>query len=327
MSTTEKKYLDFEKPLEEIEKQILDLQELRKKRNVDNQLQITQLQQLFREKTKEIYSNLTAWQKVQIARHPYKPHTGDYIEGLIENFFELHGDRICGDDSAIIAGIGKFRGRSVAVIGHQKGKDTDENIRRNFGMAHPEGYRKALRIMKLAEKFSFPVITLVDTPGAHPHIEAEERNQALAIANNIYQMSEIQTPIIVVIIGEGGSGGALGIGVGDKIVMLEFAIYSVISPEGCASILWKDQKAIREASESLRLTAPELLKLGLIDDIINEPPGGAHSQPGEMIKMLGDYLEKSIIELSTIEPGILIEKRYEKYRKIGFYNTLNQEKS
>ncbi|MCM8821274.1 MAG: acetyl-CoA carboxylase carboxyltransferase subunit alpha [Candidatus Omnitrophica bacterium] len=321
----QRKYLDFEKPLEEIEKNISELREIKKRKNVDNQLQITQLQQLFREKTKEIYANLTAWQKVQVARHPQRPRTSDYIDGLIEQFYEFHGDRIHGDDPAIIAGIGKFRSKSVAIIGHQKGKDTEENIKRNFGMAHPEGYRKALRIMKIAEKFSFPVVTLVDTPGAHPHIEAEERNQALAIASNIYQMSEIQTPIIVIIIGEGGSGGALGIGVGDKIAMLEFSIYSVISPEGCASILWKDQKAVKEASEALKLTAPELLKLGLIDEIIKEPSGGAHSQSQEMIRTLGDYIEKNIAELSSIEINALLEKRYEKYRNMGFYKIENQE--
>ncbi|HPP67423.1 MAG TPA: acetyl-CoA carboxylase carboxyltransferase subunit alpha, partial [bacterium] len=236
-----KKYLDFEKPLEEIEKKIFQLQELKKKKNVDIQLQRTQMQQILKETTKQIYSNLTPWQKVQVARHPQRPHTNDYILKMLDDYYELHGDRICKDDPAIIAGIGKFRGISVAIIGHQKGKDTEENIKRNFGMAHPEGYRKALRIMKMAEKFAFPIITLVDTPGAHPHIEAEERNQALAIANNIYEMSQIKTPIIVTIIGEGGSGGALGIGVGDTTIMLEFAIYSVISPEGCASILWKDQ--------------------------------------------------------------------------------------
>jgi acetyl-CoA carboxylase carboxyl transferase subunit alpha len=321
----DRKYLDFEKPLEEIEKQIQHLQEIKKKKNIDNQLQITQLQQLFREKTKQIYSNLDAWQKVQVARHPQRPHTLDYINGLMENFYELHGDRIYGDDPAIIAGIGKFRGLPIAVVGHQKGKDTEENIKRNFGMAHPEGYRKALRVMKLAEKFSFPVVTLVDTPGAHPHIQAEERNQALAIANNIYEMSCLQTPILVIIIGEGGSGGALGIGVGDKIVMLEFAIYSVISPEGCASILWKDQQAVKEASESLKLTAPELLKLGLIDEIINEPAGGAHAQPQEMIKILGDYIEKQLAQLSSTGLDVLMEQRYQKYRNIGVFITGNKE--
>ncbi|MCM8805239.1 MAG: acetyl-CoA carboxylase carboxyltransferase subunit alpha [Candidatus Omnitrophica bacterium] len=321
----DRKYLDFEKPLEEIEKQIQHLQEIKKKKNIDNQLQITQLQQLFREKTKQIYSNLDAWQKVQVARHPQRPHTLDYINGLMENFYELHGDRIYGDDPAIIAGIGKFRGLPIAMVGHQKGKDTEENIKRNFGMAHPEGYRKALRVMKLAEKFSFPVVSLVDTPGAHPHIQAEERNQALAIANNIYEMSCLQTPILVIIIGEGGSGGALGIGVGDKIVMLEFAIYSVISPEGCASILWKDQQAVKEASESLKLTAPELLKLGLIDEIINEPAGGAHAQPQEMIKILGDYIEKQLAQLSSTGLDVLMEQRYQKYRNIGVFITGNKE--
>ncbi len=320
-----RKYLDFEKPLEEIEKKIVHLHETRKKKNVDNQPQITQMQQLFRETTKQIYSNLTAWQKVLVARHPQRPHTSDYISKMLDDSYELHGDRICKDDPAIIASVGKFRGRPVVIIGHQKGKDTEENIKRNFGMAHPEGYRKALRIMKMAEKFSFPIITLVDTPGAHPHIQAEERNQALAIANNIYEMSQIRTPIIVVIIGEGGSGGALGIGVGDVIVMLEFAIYSVISPEGCASILWKDQRALTEAAESLKLTAPELYKLGLVDEVLNEPLGGAHSQPEEMIKILGDYLEKKLAELCSLNINTLLEKRYQKYRNIGIYLTENQE--
>ncbi|MCM8758789.1 MAG: acetyl-CoA carboxylase carboxyltransferase subunit alpha [Candidatus Omnitrophica bacterium] len=319
MSDIRRKYLEFEKPLEEIEKQILHLQEIKKKKNVDNQLQITQLQQLFREKTKEIYSNLSPWEKVQVARHPQRPHTEDYIAGMTEYFYELHGDRVCGDDPAIIAGFGKFNGKTVAIIGHQKGKDTEENIKRNFGMAHPEGYRKALRIMKIAEKFSFPIISLVDTPGAHPHIEAEERNQALAIANNICEMSNIRVPIIVIIIGEGGSGGALGIGVGDNIAMLEYAIYSVISPEGCASILWKDQKAVKEASESLKLTAQDLFKLGLIDEIINEPPGGAHAQPKEMVQILAGYIEKQLHELSAVEVDLLLEKRYQKYRNIGFF--------
>ncbi|MCX7704826.1 MAG: acetyl-CoA carboxylase carboxyltransferase subunit alpha [bacterium] len=319
MNNTERKYLDFEKPLEEIAKKIVHLQEIKKRKNVDNQLQITQLQQLFKEKTKEIYSTLTPWQKVQVARHPQRPHTIDYINGLTDYFYELHGDQIYGDDPAIIGGVAKFRGKTVAIIGHQKGKDTEENIRRNFGMAHPEGYRKALRIMKIAEKFSFPVISFVDTPGAHPHIEAEERNQALAIAKNIYEMSALQVPIIVIIIGEGGSGGALGIGVGDKIAMLEFAIYSVISPEGCASILWKDQKAVVEASESLKLTAPDLLKIGIIDEIINEPIGGAHAQPQEMIEIIGNYLEKQMEELNSFKLDVLLEKRYLKYRNIGFY--------
>ncbi|HON06007.1 MAG TPA: acetyl-CoA carboxylase carboxyltransferase subunit alpha [bacterium] len=317
----ERKYLDFEKPIEEIDKKILYLQEIKKKKNIDNQLQITQMQQLFRETTKQIYSNLTAWQKVQVARHPQRPHTNDYILKLLEELYELHGDRVCKDDPAIISVIGKFRGTPVAIIGHQKGRDTEENIKRNFGMAHPEGYRKALRVMKMAEKFSFPIITLVDTPGAHPHMEAEERNQALAIANNIYEMSQIRTPIIVAIIGEGGSGGALGIGVGDIIIMLEFAIYSVISPEGCASILWKDQKALTEAAESLKLTAPELFNLGLIDEVVNEPLGGAHAQPEEMIKILGNCLEKKLAELCSMNLNTLLEKRYQKYRNTGIYLT------
>jgi len=315
----ERRYLDFERPIEKIEQEIERLIEIQKTRRVDNQLKITQLQQLLKEKIREIYSGLDAFQKVQVARHPQRPHTLDYIGGLLDDFYELHGDRVYGDDPAIIAGIGKFRGKSIAVIGHQKGSTTEENISRNFGMAHPEGYKKALRVMKIAERFAFPVLTLIDTPGAHPHLIAEERNQALAIAQNLEEMSLLQTPIIAVIIGEGGSGGALGIGIGDRILMLEFAIYSVISPEGCASILWKNQKAVAEAANALKLTSSNLLEFKLIDEVVQEPLGGAHTQPKEMINILAEAIERNLQMVSKIPLDELLETRYRKFRSMGVF--------
>ena len=314
-----KKYLDFEKSLEQIEKEIDKLKSKKKNHFIDTHPEIIQLRQELESKTKEIFSNLTPWQKVKIARHFDRPHTLDYIEKIFEEFVELHGDRIYGDDPSIIAGIGKFEGISVVIIGHQKGKDTKENLHRKFGMAHPEGYRKAMRMMKLAEKFNFPVITFIDTPGAHPDVEAEERGQALAIAQNLYEMSFLKTPILCIIIGEGGSGGALGIGVGDRLLMEEYSIYSVISPEGCASILWKNQRAVQEAAKSLKLTADELLKLGIIDEIISEPIGGAHRNRDEMINTVSLHINKHIKELKTIKIDELVKLRYQKYRKIGAF--------
>jgi acetyl-CoA carboxylase carboxyl transferase subunit alpha len=311
------KELEFEKSLTKFTSAIERLENQQKSTQKDNRLPITKLQQELKEKTKEIYSNITPWQIVQIARHPQRPHTMDYINTIMEDFYELHGDRIHSDDPAIVAGIGKFNSRTIVFVGHQKGKNIEENIAINFGMAHPEGYRKALRVMKLAEKFKFPVITFIDTPGAYPHIQAEERNQALAIAQNLYEMAFLKTPIISIVIGEGGSGGALGIGVSDKILMLEYSIYSVISPEGCASILWKDQKAVEQASQALKLTASDLLKLGLIDVIIPEPLGAAHRNPSEAIKIVGSYIQKHIELLSTIPISEIVNTRYKKYRNIG----------
>ena len=314
-----KKYLDFEKPLEQIEKEIDKLKSKKKNHFVDTHPEGIQLRQKWESTTKEIFSNLTPWQKVKIARHPERPHTLDYVEKIFEEFIELHGDRIYGDDPAIIAGIGKFQGISVVVIGHQKGRETKENLERKFGMAHPEGYRKALRIMKLAEKFTFPIITFVDTPGANPDIEAEERGQAMAIAQNLHEMSFLKTPILCIIIGEGGSGGALGIGVGDRILMPEYSIYSVISPEGCASILWKDQNATQEAAKALKLTADELFKIGIIDEIIPEPLGGAHRNREEIINTVSLCIDKHLKELKTIKLEELVKLRYQKYRKTGEY--------
>lgn len=315
-----KKYLPFEKPLEEIEKQIEKLEKKKKNGSGEKSSELLKLKQLLREKTKEIFSGLSAWQVVQVARHPDRPHTLDYIENIFEDFIEIHGDRISGDDPSIIAGMGKFKGMTVAIAGHQKGRELKENVERKFGMAHPEGYRKARRVMKLAEKFHAPVITFIDTPGAHPDIEAEEKGQALTIAENLLELSLLKTPVLCIIIGEGGSGGALAIGVGDRVLMQEFSIYSVISPEGCASILWKKQEAVEDAAKALKLTAKELYDLGIIDEIIPEPPGAAHSNWQETFKFMEEAIDRNLKELKTIDIDDLVELRYQKYRKIGVFN-------
>ncbi|MCM8785562.1 MAG: acetyl-CoA carboxylase carboxyltransferase subunit alpha [Candidatus Omnitrophica bacterium] len=315
----EKKYLPFEKPIEEIEKKIEEIEKDKFKNLVEKNTEILKLRQLLKDKKKEIYSNLTPFQIVQVARHPNRPHTLDYLNNIFDEYIELHGDRVFKDDPSIVSGFGKFCGITVAFVGHQKGRDTKENIERKFGMAHPEGYRKALRIMKLAEKFTIPVIIFIDTPGANPDIEAEERGQALSIASNIYEMSLLKIPILCIIIGEGGSGGALGIGVGDRILMQEFSIYSVISPEGCASILWKSQDGVEEAAKALKLTAKDLFALGVIDEIIPEPPGGAHSDWEATFKLTKEVIEKNLKEIKTINVEELVEIRYKKYRKIGVF--------
>ncbi len=314
----EKKYLDFEKPLEELDRK-LEAVLNRKKGTADTNGNTAEVKQQLAEKTKEIFANLTDWQIVQMARHPNRPHTLDYIENVFDDFVELHGDRCGLDDSAIVAGLGKFRGIPVAIIGHQKGRDIKENLFRKFGMAHPAGYRKAVRVMKLAEKLHFPVITFIDTPGANPDIMAEENGQALIIAENLFEMSMLQTPVLCTIIGEGGSGGALGIGVGDRVLMQEYSIYSVISPEGCASILWKSQSAAAEAAKALKLTAMSLLDLGLIDGIIPEPQGGAHRDWSRSFELFADAVDRNIRELKTIKTDELVELRYQKYRKIGVW--------
>ena len=262
---------------------------------------------------------LTPWQRVQLAREPTRPHTRDYIAGLAIDFVELHGDRCFGDDPALLGGLAKFEGQLVVIFGHQKGTETKENIAVNFGMAHPEGYQKARRFMKLAEKFHLPVISLVDTPGAHPGVEAEERNQAAAIAQNLMVMSTLRTPIITVVIGEGGSGGALGIALADRVLMLENSIYSVISPEGCAAILWKSQEAKEDAAKALKLTAPDLLEFKIIDEIILEPSGGAHLDPKTSIEKVRQALIKNLKELKEITIEELLNRRYEKYRRIGVF--------
>lgn len=262
---------------------------------------------------------LTPWDKVQLARHMQRPRTLDYIRGLCDDFVELHGDRRYGDDAAIVGGVGSFEGRTVVLVGHQKGRDARENIRRNFGMPHPEGYRKALRLFQHAEKFGFPVICFIDTPGANPNRESEERGQANAIAENILTMAGLKTPIIACVIGEGGSGGALAIGVGDRILMLEHAIYSVASPEAAASIIWRDAAKAPDAARAMRITAQDLLELGIIDEIVPEPPGGAHTDMATMVATLGDYIRRHLNELLALDVETLLERRYARYRAIGRY--------
>ncbi len=306
-------YLDFEEPLRIEEKKLEELKESGSASAVEKQ------ERRVNKKREEIYSHLTRWQRVQISRHPNRPHSLDYINGLCDEFHEFHGDRNCGDDRSIICGIGTFKDRRVAIIGQQKGRNTEENIERNFGMTSPEGYRKALRIMKLAEKFHLPVLTLVDTPGAYPGIEAEEHGQGEAIARNLFEMSRLKTPIIVTIIGEGASGGALGIGVGDCVLMLESSWYSVISPESCSTILWRSQDKKVQAADALRVTAQDLEEMGLIDGIIPEPLGGAHRDPETMIETFGDVIVKHIDQLNVIDPEELSKKRIEKFSAMSKY--------
>jgi len=309
--------LDFEKPVVELEKKIEELKNLSVSNKVDFSQEIASLEKKCDELKKEIFGNLTPWQRVQLARHPQRPYALDYINSLMTDFVELRGDRGFAEDRAIVGGMAKFENGTVMVIGHQKGRTLQENMMRNFGMPHPEGYRKALRLMKLAEKFSIPVISFIDTPGAYPGIGAEERGQAEAIAHNLKTMSELEVPIIVIVIGEGGSGGALGIGVGDKILMLENAIYSVISPEGCASILWRDAAKAPDAAKALKLTAQDLLELKVIDEIITEPLGGVHRDIGFVGKQLAEKLKIYLNELKSLPVGELLEKRYQKFRLLG----------
>ena len=311
--------LEFEKPIVELERAIARLEKISKEKHLDYSERLTKLRERLEERKRVVFSNLSPWQKVELARCSDRPHTADYIKVLIEDFVELHGDRYTGDDPAIIGGLGKFDGKSIVIIGHQKGKDTKENLARNFGMAHPEGYQKALRLMKLAERFYIPVVTLIDTPGAHPGIEAEERGQAKAIAENLMEISSLRTPIICIIIGEGGSGGALGIGLADRILMLENSIYSVISPEGCAAILWKSQDAKKEAAKALKLTAVDLLRMKIIDEVIEEPSGGAHRDAKRTIDNVKEALKESLERLNRIPIDQLLELRYEKYRKMGAF--------
>jgi acetyl-CoA carboxylase carboxyl transferase subunit alpha len=267
--------------------------------------------------TAEIYRRLNRWETTLVARHSQRPHAFDYIESLMTDWVELHGDRTHGEDAAVVAGFANFRGRSVAVVGHQKGRGTRERIRCNFGQPRPEGYRKALRVMKLAEKFGKPVVSLVDTPGAYPGVGAEERGQAEAIARNLIEMAQLRVPIVVVVTGEGGSGGALALGVGDRVYMLQYSIYSVISPEGCAAILWKDQEKRGEAAEALRLGAQDLLELGIVEEIIPEPVGAAHSDPAEMFRRVGDRIDSALGELERLSVDQLLEHRYRRFRALG----------
>jgi len=309
--------LDFEKPITELERQIDELKRLATQRELDVQREITPLEEKLTQLRSEIYRNLTPYQRVQVARHPRRPYTLDYLHSVFSDFVELHGDRLFRDDPAIVGGLARLDGQSVVVIGQQKGRDTKDNLRRNFGMPHPEGYRKALRLMKLAERFGLPVVTLIDTPGAFPGLGAEERGQAEAIARNIEEMAVLRTPIVAVIIGEGGSGGALAIAVGDRVLMLENAIYSVISPEGCAAILWRDASLRERAAESLRLTAPDLIGLGVIDEIVPEPTGGAHADPEAATAALTPVLKRHLAELVRVRPEKLVRRRAEKYLRMG----------
>ncbi|PKL86950.1 MAG: acetyl-CoA carboxylase carboxyl transferase subunit alpha [Ignavibacteriae bacterium HGW-Ignavibacteriae-1] len=309
--------LDFEKPIVELEQKIAEMRELGKQ--IDISKEISDLELKIDDLRIDIYKNLTRWQRVQLARHPERPITSDYIKNVFTDFVELHGDRKFKDDPAIIGGFAKLNGKSVMLVGHQKGRDTKSNLYRNFGMANPEGYRKAARLFQLAEKFKKPIITLLDTPGAFPGIEAEERGQAEAIASNLMLMSKIKTPIIVVVIGEGASGGAIGIGVGDRILMLENAWYSVISPESCSSILWRSWDYKEQAAEALQLTAEDLKGHKIIDEIVSEPLGGAHNNPTAMYQNLKNVLDKEISKLSKIELSKLIRARRDKFYAMGVW--------
>ncbi|HXH38724.1 MAG TPA: acetyl-CoA carboxylase carboxyltransferase subunit alpha [Thermoanaerobaculia bacterium] len=281
--------------------------------------QLAALQEELTKLADEIYGNLTPWQKTLVARHPQRPYTLDFIGYLFEEWTEIHGDRKFSDDPAIVAGFARFRGTPCAIIGHQKGRNTKEKVVRNFGQPRPEGFRKALRVMKLAEKFNLPIFTFIDTQGAYPGLGAEERGQAEAIAVNLREMSLLTVPVIVVVIGEGGSGGALGLGVGDRVYMLEHAVYSVISPEGCAAILWKNPSAAAEAAAAMRITASDLKRLAIIDEIVPEPNGGAHADPGKAAELLAPFLEKGLKELQKLKPAALPEERYKKFRKMGMF--------
>ncbi|MDR3049224.1 MAG: acetyl-CoA carboxylase carboxyltransferase subunit alpha [Elusimicrobiota bacterium] len=315
--------LDFEKPIEFIEKQIEDLRNAAQ--NGDNAAQIKELQKKSDILQKQIYSSLSAWQRIQIARHPRRPYCFDYIKDIFKNFIELHGDRAFGDDHALLCGIAQFQGLPVVVIGHQKGRVLEENMDRNFGMAHPEGYRKALRVMKLAEKFNRPIITFIDTSGAYPGIAAEERGQAEAIARNLRDMSFLKVPIVTVVIGEGGSGGALGIGVSNKVLMLENSYYSVISPEGCAAILFRDATKAQEAAEALKLTAKDLLKMKIIDEIIEEPLGGAHHNPNKTAASIKRALTKHLKPYLKMDYKEIRADRYAKFRAMGIFEEFTQK--
>lgn len=313
--------LDVEKPLAELERQIEDLRRVGEEQGVDVAAEAALLEAKLEGMRQEIYRALTPMQRVLLARHPRRPFTLDYLNLIFTDFLELHGDRAYRDDPAIVGGWARLAGQSVMVIGHQKGRDTKENIRRNFGMAHPEGYRKALRLMRMAERFHAPVITLIDTPGAYPGLGAEERGQSEAIATNILEMSVLETPIITAVIGEGGSGGALAIGVADRVLMFENAVYSVISPEGCAAILWKDASQRERAAEALKLTAEDLSRLQLIDELVAEPLGGAHQDPEAAGESLRSALIHHLQELRRLGPKKLVRRRIEKYGAMGSFAT------
>lgn len=309
--------MEFEKDILDIEEKIIELKEFSKSKGIDLSGEIDKLKGEYEKKLEEIYKELTPWKRVQVARHPERPYTLDYIEELCDDFVELHGDRLCSDDPAIVAGLGRIDGVKVMIIGHQKGREVEEKIYRNFGMANPEGYRKALRLMKMAERFNIPIVTLIDTPGAYPGLEAEKHGQGEAIARNLLEMAGIKVPIVATVIGEGGSGGALALGVADKVYMFENSVYSVISPEGCAAILFKDASKAPEAAENLKIVADSLLDLEIIDGIIKEPLGGAHRDPKCSAINLKEQILRSISELNELSVDVLLTNRYNKFRSMG----------
>ncbi|GAE28113.1 acetyl-coenzyme A carboxyl transferase alpha chain [Halalkalibacter wakoensis JCM 9140] len=311
--------LGFEKPIVELKNKISELRTFTEEKEIDLTDEITKLETRLKQLERDIYGNLQPWERVQIARHNDRPTTLDYIGQLFTDFIEMHGDRLYGDDEAIVGGIAKYKGRPITVIGHQRGKDTKENIRRNFGMPHPEGYRKALRLMKQAEKFNRPIVCFIDTKGAYPGKAAEERGQSEAIARNLLEMAGLTVPVICIVIGEGGSGGALALGVGNHLHMLENSTYSVISPEGAAALLWKDASLAQKAAESMKITAPDLKELGIIDAIIPEVKGGAHRDLIQQSEAIDDILQESLSQLLHLNKDELLDQRYEKYKQIGQY--------
>lgn len=310
-------YLDFEQPIAELEHKLAELRQFSQQSEMDLSDELARLQKKNRALTESIFAQLDDWQIARLSRHPKRPYTSNYLASIFTDFHELHGDRAYADDSAIIGGMARLDGRPVMVIGHEKGRDTKEKVLRNFGMPRPEGYRKALRLMKLAERFSMPLITFIDTPGAYPGIGAEERGQSEAIARNLYEMTKLQIPTIACVIGEGGSGGALAIGVADKVLMLEYGMYSVISPEGCASILWRSSEKAKEAAEAMQVTSNRLMKLGLIDAVVKEPLGGAHRNPDEMAGRLKKMLLESLAEIEADDLATRQQKRLAKLRSYG----------
>jgi len=312
-------FLDFEKPIAELYEQLDKIEEVSAKGKVDTSTTIKELESKIKKEQKALYANLSGWQKVQLSRHPERPYSLYYIENMCKNFVELHGDRNFGDDKAIVGGFGNIDGQTIMFIGHQKGINTKMRQYRNFGMPNPEGYRKALRLMKLAEKFNKPIVCLIDTPGAYPGLEAEERGQGEAIARNLFEMARLKVPVMCVVIGEGASGGALGIGIGDKVLMMENTWYSVISPESCSSILWRNWDNKEKAAEALKLTADDMLKFKLIDEIITEPVGGAHTNPVETVKILKKQIKDTIAKLKKQNPKKRIEKRVKKFASMGVY--------
>ena len=317
-------FLDFEQPMADLETKIEELRYVQSESAVDISEEIDRLSKKSQQLTKDVYASLAPWQVTQVARHPQRPYTLDYVGEIFTDFEELHGDRHFADDLSIVGGLARFNGQACVVIGHQKGRDTKERAARNFGMSRPEGYRKALRLMKLAEKFVLPVFTFVDTPGAYPGIGAEERNQSEAIGRNIFEMAQLEVPIIATIIGEGGSGGALAISVADQVVMLQYSVYSVISPEGCASILWKTSERAAEAAEALGITAHRLKALGLIDKIVNEPVGGAHRDPKQMCVALKRALNDALRQITDLKTEELLQRRYDRLQAYGRFSDTKQ---